>query len=168
MDLLRRPHPAAAGAPEPGALAQEIASTLGELETGLLSLIQNGAEGALGLDEIHQGLSEIVHGLGGQYVELQETLERRDLAFDVVGKFEALRGELLWLYRKAKLERYFFARLRLERRLRDAVHRQIIETYQEMSELEEAERDLRASPEEALAAALLREPGEDPPVTDQG
>ena len=74
----------------------------------------------------------------------------------------------MWLYRKAKLERYFFARLRLVRRLRDAVHRQIIETYQEMSELEEAERDLRASPEEALAAALLREPGEDPPVTDQG
>jgi len=48
------------------------------------------------------------------------------------------------------------------------VHRQIIETYQEMSELEEAERELRARPDEALAAALLEEPGLEPPITGQG
>ena len=110
-------------------LAGEIASTLGALETGLLSQIQNGAQGAVGLDEILYGLSEIVRALRGQYLRLQEILERR---------------------------------------LRDAVHRQIIETYQEMSELEEAERELRARPDEALAAALLEEPGLEPPITGQG
>ena len=154
--------------PQPMGLAGEIASTLGALETGLLSQIQNGAQGAVGLDEILYGLSEIVRALRGQYLRLQEILERRDLGFGVVGKFEALRVELLWLYRKAKIERYFFTRLLLERRLRDAVHRQIIETYQEMSELEEAERELRARPDEALAAALLEEPGLEPPITGQG
>ncbi len=144
----------------PSDLAQKIESTLGEMERDLLSLIQNGAQGALGLDEVLQGLAEIVQGIRREYVRVQETLERRDLEFQVVKRLEAAQAHLLWLYRKSKTERYFFARLRLERRIRDTVHQQIVETYQEMSTLEEAERELRALPDESLAAELLEETGE--------
>lgn len=152
---------AVAAIPPPSELAHKVASTLGELERDLLSLIQNGAQGALGLDEVLQGLAEIVQGIRREYVRVQETLERRDLEFEMVRKFEAIRTHLLWLYRKAKTERYFFARLRLERGIRDTVHRQIVETYREMSALEEAEREVRASSEDSLAAALLEETGEE-------
>ena len=94
------------------------------------------------------------------YLRLLEVQGRRDVSFQVTARLEAVRKHCLWLYRKARLEECFFAKLRLERGLRDAIYRQIVETYQDMAALDDSERELRARQDETLTQELLREPTE--------
>jgi hypothetical protein len=144
----------------PASIAEEIEVTLAEVEQHLLALVQDGARGAEKLAEVLQGLNRVVLRIPQIYLRLQEVQGRRDLGFQMTARLEAIRKQSLWLYRKARLEQCFFAKLRLERGLRDAIYRQIVETYQEMSALDEIERELRGRPEEALTQELLREPTE--------
>jgi len=144
----------------PESVAQEAEATLGDVERLLLRLVQDGARGAEELGDVLQGLSHVVFQIRQIYLRLQEVQGRRDVGFEMTARLEAILKHSLWLYRKARLEQCFFAKLRLERGLRDAIYRQIVETYQEMSALDDVERELRGRQEDALTQELLREPTE--------
>jgi hypothetical protein len=144
----------------PESIAQEVETTLEDVERRLLALVQDGARGAEELTDILQGLSHVELRIRQIYLRLQEVQGRRDVGFQMTAKLEAVRKHCLWLYRKARLEQCFFAKLRLERGLRDAIYRQIVEAYQEMSALDDVEHELRGRQEEALAQELLKEPTE--------
>ena len=148
--------------PNPESIAAEVEGTLQEVEQRLLALVRNGARGAEELDEILRGLSEVGFEIRQLYLRLLEVQGRRDVSFEVTGRLEAVRKHSLWLYRKARLEECFFAKLRLERALRDAIYRQIVETYQDMAALDDVERELRSRQDEALAQDLVRETTEVP------
>lgn len=148
--------------PNPESIAAEVEATLQEVEQRLLALVRNGARGAEELDEILRGLSEVGFEIRQLYLRLLEVQGRRDVSFEVTGRLEAVRKHSLWLYRKARLEECFFAKLRLERALRDAIYRQIVETYQDMAALDDVERELRSRQDEALAQDLVRETTEVP------
>jgi hypothetical protein len=144
----------------PESIAEEVEATLGDIERRLLQLVQDGARGAEELGDVLQGLSHVVFQIRQIYLRLQEVQGRRDVGFEITARLEAIRKHSLWLYRKARLEQCFFAKLRLERGLRDAIYRQIVETYQEMSNIDDVERELRGRQEDTLAQELLREPTE--------
>jgi hypothetical protein len=148
--------------PNPEDIAAGVEAALQQIEQRLLNLVQNGARGAEDLGEILRGLSDVVRLIRQVYLRLMEVQGRRDVSFQVTARLEAVRKHCLWLYRKARLEECFFAKLRLERGLRDAIYRQIVETYQDMAALDDAERELRGRPDEALTQDLLREPTEVP------
>jgi len=153
-------HGTVAELPDPEAIAAGVEAALQQVEQRLLALVQDGARGAGELGEILRGLSEVAHEIRQVYLRLLEVQGRRDVSFGVTARLEAVRKHSLWLYRKARLEECFFAKLRLERGLRDAIYRQIVETYQDMAALDDAERELRGRPDEALTQDLLREPTE--------
>lgn len=146
--------------PNPEEIAAGVEAALQQVEQRLLNLVQNGARGAEELGEILLGLDEVVRRIREVYLRLLEVQGRRDVSFQVTARLETVRKHCLWLYRKARLEEYFFAKLRLERGLRDAIYRQIVETYQDMAALDDAERELRGRQDEALTQDLLREPTE--------
>ncbi len=147
----------------PEAVAQEVEATLADVERGLLSLVQDGARGSGDLRDVLHGLSQVMGEIRQIYVRLQEVQGRRDVGFEITGRLEAVGKHSLWLYRKARLEQCFFAKLRLERGLRDTIYRQIVETYQEMASLDETEREVRGRQDDALTQDLLREPTESSP-----
>jgi hypothetical protein len=140
----------------PGGIAQEVDVFLGGLERRLLSVIHSGARGAREIDSVLSELAPLTRELRQSYARLHETLERRDLAFETVAQLEHVRKHCLWLYRKCRLEQCFFAKLRFERSLRDVIYKQIVETNQEISAIEETERELRKSREDSLARDLLQ------------
>lgn len=144
----------------PENIAEEVEATLGDIERRLLQLVQDGARGAEELGDVLQGLSHVVFQIRQIYLRLQEVQGRRDVGFEITARLETIRKHSLWLYRKARLEQCFFAKLRLERGLRDAIYRQIVETYQEMSNIDDVERELRGRQEDVLAQELMREPTE--------
>jgi len=144
----------------PENIAQEVETTLGDIERRLLELVQDGARGGEELGDVLRGLSHVVFQIRQIYLRLQEVQGRRDVGFEMTARLEAVRKHGLWLYRKARLEQCFFAKLRLERGLRDTIYREIVETYQEMSALDDVERELRGRQEDALAHELLREPAD--------
>jgi len=148
--------------PNPEDIAAGVEATLQQIEQRLLGLVQDGARGAEELGEILRGLSEVTFQIRQVYLRLLEVQGRRDVSFQVTARLEAVRKHSLWLYRKARLEECFFAKLRLERGLRDAIYRQIVETYQDMAALDDAERELRGRQDEALTQDVLREPTEIP------
>jgi hypothetical protein len=153
---------AVAELPNPEGIAAGVEVALQQVEQRLLGLVQDGARGAEELGAILRGLSEVVLQIRDVYLRLLEVQGRRDISFQVTGRLEAVRKHSLWLYRKARLEECFFAKLRLERGLRDAIYRQIVETYQDMAALDDAERELRARQDDALTRDLLKEPTEVP------
>lgn len=144
----------------PESIAQEVETILGEVERRLLGLVQNGARGVEELGDVHQGLGQVVVQIRHVYLRLQEVQGRRDVGFQMTARIEAIRRHSLWLYRKARLEQCFFEKLRLERGLRDAIYRQIVETYQDMAALDDVERELRGRQDDTLAQELLGEPAE--------
>ncbi len=148
--------------PNPEDIAAGVEAVLQQVEQRLLALVQDGARGAEELGEILRGFSEVSFQIRQVYLRLLEVQGRRDVSFQVTARLEAVRKHSLWLYRKARLEECFFAKLRLERGLRDAIYRQIVETYQDMAALDDVERELRSRPDDALTQDLLREPTEVP------
>jgi hypothetical protein len=141
----------------PESLALEAETTLGEAERRLLGLVKDGARGVEELGSVLQGLGQVVFRIRHVYLHLQEVQGRRDVGFQMTARLEAIRKHGLWLYRKARLEQCFFEKLRLERGLRDAIYRQIVETYQDMAAFDDLERELRGRQDDALAQELLRE-----------
>ncbi len=137
-----------------GAIA-DISAALDHLEQGLLTLIRAGAHAATPLEEVTEGLAALLPDTRRQYRRLQEILERRDVEFDTTTRVEHVRRRVLWLYRKTRLEHLFFAKLAFERTIRDLLYKQILEMYEELSSLEEAERKLRRLGDDELAAELL-------------
>lgn len=134
--------------------AEEVASALDEIESRLLTVIREGAHTVRPLDETIADLAQLIVGIRPQFERLQALFTPRDLTFDFTLRLEDLRRRLLWLYRRIRLEHIFFAKLQLERLLRDALYRQVLETYDEFSELDRKERVLRSLPEEDLATDL--------------
>jgi hypothetical protein len=124
------------------------------MEQRLLQLIREGAHGARTLDDVMAGIYGLVSELRGTFNRLQELLDRRDLMFEDASALGTLRKRALWLYQRARAEHIFFSKLRLERRLRDELYAQVMETFQELLTLENAERLLRSLPDEDLAREL--------------
>jgi hypothetical protein len=144
----------------PENIAQEVESTLGEAERRLLALVKDGARGVEELGDVLLGLEQVVIQIRQVYLRLEEVQGRRDVGFQTTARLEAIQRHSLWLYRKARLEQCFFEKLRLERGLRDALYRQIVETYQDMAALDDLERELRGRQDDALAQELLGEHAE--------
>ncbi len=147
------------GLPDLEAMGAEVKSILDQIEDRLLTLVREGAHSTTPLDDIIDGLSQLASEIRPQYRQLQELLDRRDMEFDSNVELEGLQKRALWLYRKSQLERLFFSKLRLERGLRDVLYKQILETYEELSTLEEGDRALRKLPDDLLGEELLKDEG---------
>ena len=144
---------------DPTATATEIAAELGSIESQLTQLTREGSGGGRALDEVIGELTILSQRVRPYYSLLQETLERRDLTYELVAKLEEVRRRALWLYRRSRLEQIFYSKLKLERTLRDSLYRQVLEAYDEFSDLEAAESLLRTLTEEQLGAELVQEEG---------
>jgi len=142
---------------DPSARATEIGVELSDIESQLTQLTREGSGGGRALDEVIGELTTLSQRVRPYYSLLQETLERRDLTYELVAKLEEVRKRALWLYRRSRLEQIFYSKLKLERSLRDMLYRQILEGYDEFSELEATESHLRTLSEDLLAAELLEE-----------
>ena len=157
FDGLRMVASVGPGTLDPSRITLAVETALSAIEARVLSLIQDGARGTKPLDDVVTELVLMTTEIRSHYVHLQDLSDRRDLTFEGMAGLEVARKRCLWLYRKTKLERCFFAKLQLERCLRDDIYRQIVETWQEMSSLEEAEREARAADDATIAAELLKE-----------
>ena len=144
---------------DPRTVQGEITAALDEIEGHLLGLVREGSQATARLDQVIDGLAALVGVLRPQFHRLQELFDGRDLTFDLTSTLRDVRTRALWLYRKCRLEILFFAKLRVERALRDRLYRQVVETYEELSGLDEAERTLQKLPEDDLAARLLDDEG---------
>ena len=133
----------------------EIEAALGEAEEKLLDMIRRGASGAVPLGDVVGGLQEDLNRVRILYRRLDEALERRDLAFEAAQRLQGLQTRALWIYRKCRLEHFLFSKLQIERSLRDALYREFVETYQELSVIDEAERRFRGLDEASLSLNLL-------------
>lgn len=142
---------------DPSATAGEIGAELSTIESQLTELTREGSAGGRPLDEVISELMSLSQRVRPHYLLLQETLERRDLTYELMARLEEVRRRALWLYRRSRLEQIFYSKLKLERSLRDMLYRQILEGYDEFSELEATESHLRALSEDLLAAELLQE-----------
>ena len=142
---------------DPSTAVASIGAGLGEIESRLIQLTREGSAGTRPLDEVIAELSALSRRLRPVYLVLQETLERRDLTYDLVAQLDGIHKRALWLYRRSRLEQLFYAKLTLERSLRDTLYRQILEAYDEFSSMEEMERHLRGLADNALASELLQE-----------
>lgn len=145
---------------DPSATASEIEAELSNVEIQLTHLTREGSAGGRPLEEVIAELTLLSRAVRPHYSVLQEMLERRDLTYELMAKLEEVRKRALWLYRRSRLEQIFYSKLKLERSLRDMLYRQILEGYDEFSELEAAESHLRALSEELLAGELLQENGQ--------
>lgn len=134
---------------------------LGEIEGRLIQLTREGSGGTRPLDEVIAELHALARRLRPIYLAVQESLGRRDLTYDDVVSLEDVKRRALWLYRRSRLEQLFYAKLKLERSLRDTLYRQILEAYDEFSSMEEMEGRLRGLAEDLLAAELVQEDGQD-------
>jgi hypothetical protein len=137
--------------------ADSIGADLGEIESLLIQLTREGSGGGRQLDEVIGELSALTQRLRPVFLVLQETLEQRDLTYERLAGLEEIRRRALWLYRRSRLEQLFYAKLKLERSLRDTLYRQILEAYDEFSSMEQLEGHLRGLSDDLLAAELLQE-----------
>lgn len=140
---------------DPAVVIQEVTQALGGIEDRLLQGIRNGSQGTASLGDVIDQLVGVIVDLRQPYRRVHEALDRRDLMLVTTEHLEALRARILRLYRKSRLEHLFFLKLRLERSLRDSLYRQVIESFEEITTLDEHERTMRAVGEEVLAADLL-------------
>lgn len=143
---------------DPGAMATEVEAALGEVERQLVALTREGGAGARPLEEVIEELTVLAQRLHPLYARLLDALEPRDLTYEVMTRIEAVRKWALWIYRRTRLEHVFYSKLQLERSLREALYRQVLETYDDFSVLELRESRLRGMAEAELAADLLAEP----------
>jgi len=152
--------------PEASVAVAAVSDELDAVERQLIQLTREGSAGERSLDSVIDDLAALVGRIRTSYLSLQEFLERRDVTYELVTRVEELHKRALWLYRRLQLEEVFFSKLRLERTLRETLYRQILETYDEFSALEEAEARLRGLSEAALAEELLK--GRSLPVSQDG
>jgi len=152
--------------PDASARVAAVGDELSAIERQLIQLTREGSAGERPLDSVIDDLAALVGRIRTAYVTLQESLERRDVTYELVTRVEELHKRALWLYRRLQLEQVFFSKLRLERTLRETLYRQILETYDEFSALEEAEAHLRGLSDAALAGELLK--GGSVPVSHDG
>jgi hypothetical protein len=116
---------------DPSATVATVGAELSTIEQQLIELAREGSSGGRPLDQIIGELSALAKRMRPHYSRLQETLERRDLTYELMAG--------------------------LERSLRDLLYRQILEVYDEFSTMEETESNLRGMPDDLLAAELLQE-----------
>src|SRR3989337_980849 len=140
---------------DPTSAIADISAALAHCEQGLLALIRAGAHAATPLEEVTEGLAALLPDTRRQYRRLQEVLERRGGGVETTPRGGHGRRRGRRLYRKSRLEHLFFVKLAFERTIRDSLYKQILEMYEELSSLEEAERKLRRLGDDELAADLL-------------
>jgi hypothetical protein len=145
---------------DPSATVVTIGDELSTIEDQLIRLTREGSGGERPLDEVIAELAAFAERIRPHFFVVQEALERRDLAYEVVARLEEMRKRVLWLYRRSRLEQVFYSKLRLERLLRDTLYRQVLETYDEFSAMEALEARLRGLSDDLLAAELLHGAGE--------
>lgn len=141
--------------------ADSMGAALGEIESKLIELTREGSGGGRSLDEVLGELHALSRRVRPVYLALQETLEQRDLTYELVARLGEMRKRAVWLYRRSRLEQLFYAKLKLERSLRDTLYRQILEAYDEFSSMEQLEGHLRGISDDMLAAELLQEEARD-------
>src|SRR3989304_5822907 len=141
---------------DPTSAIAATSAALDHLEQGLLTLIRAGAHAATPLDEVTEGLAALLPDTRRQDRRVAGGPGRGGggVAHPTPGG-EHVRRRVLWLYRKTRLEHLFFAKLAFERTIRDLLYKQILEMYEELSSLEEAEGKVRHLGDDELAAALL-------------
>ena len=144
---------------DPSATVVTIGDELRTIEDQLIRLTREGSGGERSLDEVIAELAVFAERIRPHFFLVQEALERRDLAYEVVARLEEMRKRVLWLYRRSRLEQVFYSKLRLERLLRDTLYRQVLETYDEFSAMEALEARLRGLSEDLLAVELLHQEG---------
>lgn len=143
---------------EPDQVTQDITSMLSEVESRLIALAREAAYVSRPLTDVISELTKLQEDIRPQYKRLQEILERRDLTFETVTNLETQRRRAIWLYRRSRLEQVFFTKLDLERSIRDTLYREILETYDQMAELDIEDRRLREVSDMELILELAQKP----------
>ena len=141
---------------EPDQVTQDITSTLSGVESRLIALTREAAYVSRPLTDVIGELTKLQEDIRPQYKRLQEILERRDLTFETVTNLETQRRRAIWLYRRSRLEQVFFTKLDLERSIRDTLYREILETYDQMAELDIEDRRLREVSDMELILELAK------------
>jgi quinol monooxygenase YgiN len=145
---------------DPDAVIREVEGSLVEVERRLLQGVRDGSQGTAPLSDVIDRIAGVIVDLRSPYRRVHEVLERRDISLATTEHLETLRSRVLRLYRKSRLEHVFFLKLQLERSLRDTLHRHVIESFEEMSALDEHERTIRSAGEEMLADDILGNDGQ--------
>lgn len=143
---------------EPDQVTQDITSTLSEVESRLIALAREAAYVSRPLTDVIGELTKLQEDIRPQYKRTQEILERRDLTFETVTNLETQRRRAIWLYRRSRLEQVFLTKLDLERSIRDTLYREILETYDQMAELDIEDRRLREASDVELISELSQKP----------
>ena len=71
--------------------ADSIGAALGEIESLLIELTREGSGGARPIDDVIAELGRLSRRVRPIYLVLQETLEQRDLTYDLVARLDEIR-----------------------------------------------------------------------------
>lgn len=137
----------------------DITSTLDDVESRLIALAREGAYVSRAFSDIVNELAKLQDEIRPQYKLLQEVLERRDLTFETLTNLETQRRRAIWLYRRSRLEQVFFTKLNLEQSVLETLHREILETYDRMADLEVEDRRLREASDTVIVSEMDQESG---------
>jgi hypothetical protein len=145
---------------ETASRASELHDELAAIEERLIRLTREAGSAERPLEAIINDLAGLAPEVRRGLARVQEALERRDLTYDEAA-LQEMRRRALWLYRRSRLERVFYGKLRLERALRDSLYRQVLEAYDELSAMEAEESRLHGVSDDQLITELFREaPGQ--------
>lgn len=139
---------------DPNAIIQQVELALSALEGRLLGLVRDSAADTEPLDDVILSLDRLVAEIRVHYDRARDLTGRRDLSFENETSVDTLRRRSLWLYRKCRLERILLRKLQVERSLREALFRQVMDAWQELTSLADEERALSAFDEDALSKDL--------------
>ena len=141
---------------EPDQVAEGISAALTSVEDRMIALAREAAYVSRPLPDVISDLVKLQDEIRPEFKRLQEMLERRDLTFETVTNLENQRRRAIWLYRRSRLEQVFFTKLDLERSIRDTLYREILETYDQMAELDIEDRRLRETSDMELISELAQ------------
>jgi len=160
----RQPSPGGEGAPVP---LPHLTSAVKTIERRLFDLVKQSAQDELPLGDFVSELALLTQNLERCYRQIADLSARRDVDFDTTATLGDLDRCCMWLYRKIHLERAFFAKLRLEARLRGLISPAAYEVYQELLDVDEQEKAVLGRDPAEIRRLLLRDDACLPPPEAQ-
>jgi hypothetical protein len=141
-------------------VAHEVARLAGIMNTiqdRLLSLVLEGTQKAIPLEDFTGELALLAKGIKRRYHEIKELRDRRDLTFQTLETLQEMDRHCVWLYRKIHLEECFFRKWHLEERLRGLISAEALRTYREILDVDAVEDDVLARDDREIRRILLDE-----------
>jgi hypothetical protein len=125
------------------------------VERRLLQLLNERAIDALPQDDFETELGLLAKEIVRTFRRLVEVEERRDVGFVNWERMDKLDRHCVWLYKRIRLERAFFRKLHLEKKLEELASAEAFAVYRTILEVDESEEEVRALAEAAIRTRLL-------------